>query len=168
MGGGHHLLPPDPEKKKKVARATLGRPVGGGGGEASLAPPSGRAGTERRFRLFSQQNPQASAQEYKHSRGLSIRAQICFQSLYPQVLARKGQSPFKNHGKGVCELPYVYSRGVECVDFVWGRKETGNGIDERLSFKINFNSPPPPTSLSPWISGSEAPIRKYRFLSGGQ
>lgn len=60
MGGGCHLLPPDPEKKKRERERNFGsRHFGASGwaelgsGEVSPAPPSGGAGTERRFHLFS-------------------------------------------------------------------------------------------------------------------
>lgn len=82
MGGGRHLLPLDPKKKKKKKILRLA-PLWGvrlGGGDASRAPPSGGAGTERRFHLFSAKRPKLLAQEYKQSQGLFIREKICFQS----------------------------------------------------------------------------------------
>lgn len=70
-------------RKKKKKRYFGSRHFGASSwaeGEASRAPPSGGAGTERLFYLFSAKRPKLLAQEYKHSQGLFIRVQICFQS----------------------------------------------------------------------------------------
>lgn len=71
------------KKKKKKGRYFGSRHFEASGwveGEASLVPPSGGVGTERRLRLLSAKIPKLLAQEYKHSQGLFIRVQICFQS----------------------------------------------------------------------------------------
>lgn len=86
---------------------------------------------------------------------------------------------FKNHRTmvgGHC--------GCSIGDFCWRRRVGGCGwifvfvgrgmgkqvnyFDGKLTFMISFRSPPPPTSLLAGITGSEAPIRKYRFLPLGQ
>lgn len=39
-----------------------------------------------------------------------------------------------------------------------------NDFSVKLTFMTRFRSPPPPVSPLAGITGSEAPIRKYRFL----
>lgn len=91
---------------------------------------------------------------------LLIRAQVGFLTLCRAVRSEAGSS-----GQRVCEFGSYWG-----LCFVGGRVggKQVNDVGGKLTFVISFRSLPPPTSPFAGITGSEAPIRKYRFLPLGQ
>ena len=129
MGGGHHLLPPDPKKKKKSSSRHFGSSCWRRGRPHRRHPAVGQ-GLSDASASFLSKTPKLRLKSINIRRVYLIRAQICFQS-FRRCWRGKVSHPSETTGRvfvGHC----MYTVGEwNGLIFVWGRRETGNGIGER-------------------------------------